>query len=198
LNNLGSVARLTGEHAEARRLYLENLAIRREIGHKWGIAYGMIQLARVEEQLASYAEAKQLFLQALAIARETGHRWGIPIALISLGNVLDALDEFEQAEDCFHQALRMAMQGSFRPLVLEALVGLVSLSVRTGEQERALTLLGFVLVQPTLRRETKHRLDRFVLPRLAGLAYQGMEAWARGQAMTLEAAVSLACGEGRT
>ncbi len=196
LNNLGSAARLTGEHAEARRLYLENLAIRREIGHRWGIAYGMIQLARVEEQLARYAEAKQLFLQALAIARETGHRWGIPIALISLGNVLDALGEHEQAQDCFHQAVGMAMQGSFRPLVLEALVGLVSLSIRAGDQERALTLLGFAQAQPTLRRETKHRLERFVLPRLAGSAYRETEAWARGRAMTVDEAVSLACGGG--
>jgi len=196
LNNLGSVARLTGEHAEARRLYLENLAIRREIGHRWGIAFGMIQLARVEEQLARYAEAKQLFLQALVIARETGHRWGILIALISLGNVLDALGEHEEAKDYFHQALRMAMQGSFHPLVLEALVGLVSLSVQAGDQERALTMLGFALAQPTLRRETKHRLERFVLPRIAGSAYRETEAWARGQAMTLEEAVSLACGDG--
>ena len=59
-----------------------------------------------------------------------------------------------------------------------------------GDQELALTLLGFAQAQPTLRRETKHRLKRFVLPRLAG------SAWARGQAMTVDEAVSLACGDG--
>ena len=110
---------------------------------------------------------------------------------------MEALGECSEARDCFHQAISMARQGGFRPLVLEALVGLISLLIKAGEQERALLLLGFALAQPTLRRETRHRLDRFVLPRLNGLAYQDTQAWASGQTLSLEEALALACGGSR-
>jgi hypothetical protein len=66
------VAFAQGEHAEAKRLHEESLALSREIGNKRGIAISLNHLSRVSCALGAYDAAWQSFNEALKAAMEIG------------------------------------------------------------------------------------------------------------------------------
>jgi predicted ATPase/DNA-binding XRE family transcriptional regulator len=62
LGRLAKVAQLGGDDAEARRLFARSLALRRELGHKLGVAQDLVGLAAVE--LASRSQVAATLLAA--------------------------------------------------------------------------------------------------------------------------------------
>jgi hypothetical protein len=72
-------------------LYEESLAIRWELGDRWGIAVSLNNLGGVAFDAGDYVAARAFFKQSLAIRLELGDRWGIAEALEGLSYVALAL-----------------------------------------------------------------------------------------------------------
>jgi len=58
LNNMGNLAFFRRDYATARANFIENLAIRREIGDKYGIASGLANLAAVSKREGNLESAR--------------------------------------------------------------------------------------------------------------------------------------------
>jgi tetratricopeptide (TPR) repeat protein len=213
---------MLGNPAETKRLYQECLAIRREIGHLWGIGISLNNLGYFAYLHGEYAEAKPLLHESLKIQQEIGDQYQIANCLFNLGAVGCALGEYAEARGYFYEALRFAMEIWALPLVMEVLTGAAGLldASQTGTQERAAEqpprpagvplggtgasqgglraaeLCAFVLAHPATDKPTRD----IAAARLAGLEGklppQALAAArARGQAAQLEVVVAELLGE---
>ena len=77
LNYQGDVAREQGDSAAARALYVEGLAIFRELGDRWSIAGTLADLGGLAREQCDYATAHSLYRESLTIFRELEHKRGI-------------------------------------------------------------------------------------------------------------------------
>lgn len=87
LNNLGRIARDEGNYAEARRLSEESLALRRELGDKWGITYALNNLGLVARDEGDYATARALYEESLALRWDLKFKQGIAESLDALAQL---------------------------------------------------------------------------------------------------------------
>jgi non-specific serine/threonine protein kinase len=93
LNGAGSLARPQGDYATARALHQEALAIRRELGDKFGIAGSLNNLGLIARYQGDHARARVFFEEAIEINRELGNRRGEAVNLNNLANALHAAGE---------------------------------------------------------------------------------------------------------
>ena len=84
LNAAGVLCSLQGDFPAARALHEESLAIRRELGDRFGIAASLGNLGNVAVNQGDHPAARALQEQSLAIYRELGDRFGIAATLNSL------------------------------------------------------------------------------------------------------------------
>ncbi len=87
------VALSEGETTRAESLAQEYLAICREIGNRWRIAWGLHTLGRVEAQRGEMTAARSWYQQSLALALELGDKFLTPHNLEGLAGVLLAQGE---------------------------------------------------------------------------------------------------------
>jgi tetratricopeptide (TPR) repeat protein len=91
------VALNQGDYPAARALYEESLAIRRELGDRFGIAGSLNDLGDVVCKQGDYPAAGALYEESLAINRELGDRSGIPYSLEGLAAVVASLRDWPRA-----------------------------------------------------------------------------------------------------
>ncbi len=95
---LGALVALSeGETARAESLAQESLAIHREIGNPWEVAWALHVLGRVEAQRNDLTAARSLYQQSLALALELGDKFLTPFNLKGLAGVLVAQGELAWA-----------------------------------------------------------------------------------------------------
>jgi tetratricopeptide (TPR) repeat protein len=97
LNGAGSLARPQGDYATARVLHQEALAIRRELGDRFGIAGSLNNLGLIARYQGDHARARVLFEEAIEINRALGNRRGEAVNLNNLASVLHAQGEAASA-----------------------------------------------------------------------------------------------------
>ena len=105
LNAAGTMAWGVADHAAARALYAESLAIRRHLGDRTGLAVTLNNLGLVAWHQGDLAEARALQEQSLAIMREMGDRQGMANALNNLGNVAQLLGDMISARTLQQECL---------------------------------------------------------------------------------------------
>jgi hypothetical protein len=78
--------------------------------------------------------------------------------------VTSHLDDAQTARDYFSEALQMALNIQALPGALDALVGLASLLIKTGdaEREQALEILALALSHPASSRDNQDRAARLL------------------------------------
>jgi predicted ATPase len=74
-----------GDMDRAESLAQESLALSRELGDTWGIAYSLLLLGRGAWFRGDFPAARPLLEEALALCREVGHKTGITYSLSDLG-----------------------------------------------------------------------------------------------------------------
>lgn len=174
-----------------RVLFLESLALCREVGDRWGEAAALGNLGTIARWQRNYAAAVQYYQESLPLFKETGNQSDIATMTGNLGHAAYAQGDYATARTCYFEALQTEMNIWAIPMALESLVGLAGVLVRTGKPEQALDLLGVAAHHPALMNETR---QEFVEPILADLRTQlapevvmvGLE---RGQALRLEEVV---------
>lgn len=196
LDALGSIARLQGEYRQAEQLHQESLTIAKETGEGRGIATGYGSLGWLAYMMEDYPKAEQLLRESLTHFQEIGYQLGIASTLCNLGYVACALssDKYQEAREQFHQALTNATKIGARPVALNVLVGLATLSVagepQDTEKVRAIELLVLALHHPASERETKDKANRLLDQLVSSLPPESAAAaLERGKTRKLDAAL---------
>jgi tetratricopeptide (TPR) repeat protein len=145
-----------------------------------------------------YAHATQRYEEALAIGRKMEGRFTVAAALFGLGRVARSRGDQASASSLYKEALTIWRGTSHRWGIAFSLEALAALAVAQGHMRRAAKLFGAAetlhnlirfLVAPVERDERAHNLASV---RAALGEADFTAAWAEGQAMTEEQAVTYA------
>jgi tetratricopeptide (TPR) repeat protein len=102
---LGWSAREQGDAATARKYLEAGIALFRELGEQWDIAFGLVTLGEVAVMQEDAAEATALLEEGLALARAQQNRPCMPWALNHLGHVAQIQGEYKRARRLHEESL---------------------------------------------------------------------------------------------
>jgi tetratricopeptide (TPR) repeat protein len=123
LNNVGEVARLSGDFERARRALDECLSIGRELDAKRLVADTLNGLGRVECDLGRFERARELVGEAVAMHRALANRGGLVETLESLAIIAAETGETARALAAAAAAerARRAISAPALPVVVDEL-----------------------------------------------------------------------------
>ncbi|HLZ28299.1 MAG TPA: LuxR C-terminal-related transcriptional regulator [Chloroflexota bacterium] len=195
--NLGLLAHNRHETEHALELFRRGEALYAAAGYGWGLASVLGSQARVAMEQGEQAEALRLFERSLATFRELGDQWGIGISLADLGRLRLDLGDTAQAMASFRESMQLFQAVGNVVGITEVLEGVAAVIV--GRQpRRAAELLG---AADALRRSTaavQPRVEQGLVAQTLGRVTARLsepvfaDAWARGQAMPMQAAIDFA------
>ena len=133
----GVLAMNQGDHAEARQMLTECLAIRRALGNNREIAATLSTLSTQYLHQDETATARDCEEEALDIFRELGDRIGEGIGLLNLGGIAVRQGDYGSAEELFDQSLAIARSIKHQELESECEHNLGDLALRAGNLEAA-------------------------------------------------------------
>ncbi len=107
LHQLGNIAYLQGNYAEARQLYQQNLETCERLGNQSGKATTLHQLGMIAQDQGNYAEARWLYQQSLEIDERLGDQSGKATALHQLGNIAYLQGDYAEARRLYQQSLEI-------------------------------------------------------------------------------------------
>jgi predicted ATPase/DNA-binding SARP family transcriptional activator/DNA-binding CsgD family transcriptional regulator len=198
LNNLGNVALHQGRYEEATPLYEESLALWREEGEKYGVEGPLGNLGNLALYRGDYERARLLYEESLELAREVGDKQGVALALGNLGAVAIHQQDYRRAMNLQAEGLALAQELGDMEGVAYGLEMMATAADAQGQVRRAARLWGTAEVLresigaplPANERPDYNRQVTAARSQLEEAAW--LEAWAKGQAMTLEEAISYA------
>jgi predicted ATPase len=194
-----SWAHLQGDNAAARRFAEQGLALHRQIGDKWGVYYSVNLLGDIERWDGNAARAIIFSQEELQLVREMGV-WAVNAlanrgwAELALGRVADGIRSFSAA-------VQEALDIAHPEQALGPLAGLAAGAGAAGTLERAVLLFGAFSalstalgreMEPVDQRDYEHYLGA-VRSRVTAEIWA--TAWAAGQALTLEQAITYALAD---
>jgi tetratricopeptide (TPR) repeat protein len=190
-----------GDHAAARALSEESLALHRATGDRAGVADALAVLAEAAHALGDHSAARALYEQAWQLTREVGHPKQLPWPPHNLGCLALDRGDYPAARTLLTEALALRRTHDDTMGTLYSLLAFASLAAAEGRPARALRLGGAatqlagvigVRLVPTYRTGFERRL---ATARQALSAEAAAAAWSAGQALSLEEAVAEALGE---
>jgi predicted ATPase/DNA-binding CsgD family transcriptional regulator len=195
LGTRAAIAARLGKLREAHQLASASVSVMLRIDQQWGAARSLLGLGDLARFRGHPGEAHSRYVEALAILREIGARPEIARCLAGLGRVAMDLGAIEQARRHLTRSIRLSHSTGARVGVARGLEAFAALAVHENRLELAVQLAAAA----TALRETAGlpprpgaRTESYLIParRLGEPAVARL--WARGLAMTSEAAVSLA------
>jgi tetratricopeptide (TPR) repeat protein len=108
LNGAAILALLQLDHAEARSLGMECLALARACGDTAGSTTALTTLGRLEAGESDFERARTLFEEALALYRELGDRRGTAVVLQNLGDVARSQGDSVRARRLYEHSLALS------------------------------------------------------------------------------------------
>lgn len=140
LLNLGNMAFVGGEPAQAGGFYEESLVLYRSLGNRWGVANCQMNLGLVHLSCGRPAEALPQFHEAMALSASIGDREGIALGHGNIADALHALGQPAEALAAQRLALAEALDVGLGSLVASMLARLAVLRADTGAWPAAVTL----------------------------------------------------------
>jgi tetratricopeptide (TPR) repeat protein len=140
LNELGLVHYSMGEHRRAVDMYVQALAVAREIGDREGEGNALGNLGNAYMALGETPRAIELYEHALALDRAIGDRRGEGADLGNLGLAYYSLGETRRAIELYAQRLGIAREIGDRRGEAIALGNLGNAYAALGETQRAIEL----------------------------------------------------------
>lgn len=190
-----AIAGLRGRLRVAADLANASVGVMRGIDHLWGVARAELGLGDLARARGDYADARQRYTEALACLREINARPEIARCLSGLGRVAIDLGATALAREYLAESLRLSRTIGTRIGVARGLESFAALAAGEGEPERAVLLTA----ASTALREAGGlpplpgaRAERY-LATARPLGDQAVaRLWARGLALSAEAAIALA------
>jgi tetratricopeptide (TPR) repeat protein len=198
---LGHVARERGNLEMARTNYQESLAIRRALGDPRGLAISLSSLGHLLVTRGELDAAEAHFEEALASAGRVGFQNGIALALQGRGRAALARGDLDTARARTLESLAIWRQFGDTEFIVNTLDTLAVVELAAGRGERATRLLAAVEAGRArfgIRRRPAVAMDHDTQrARAREVLGEGefAEAWAAGQAMSIEEAAASALDE---
>ena len=198
LGNLGLAAWNLADYEAAYTLNKESLEILRELGDKHGVARSLTGLGAVAFSQGKHVEAKAAYLEALDMFEEFGDKQSASMLRNNLGEIALAQGELAEAKTYFTDSIPPFYQIGNKAGVAACLDGLGLVAAAEHDPERAVRLYAAAealnasigeAVPPANRDEYSQSLAS-VREALGDAAFE--LAWAEGQTMSLEQAVTYA------
>jgi predicted ATPase/DNA-binding NarL/FixJ family response regulator len=190
-----AVAGLRGNVREAAELARASIGVMRSIDHGWGVARAQLGLGDLARLAGDLDGAKHMYADALGYLREIDARPEIARCLAGLGRVALDLGDVEGAREHLAGSLRLSRDIGTHIGMARGLESCAALAAREGAAERAVMLAAAAAglrATSGLPALPAGRADRYlaVVRRLD----EGAAAllWARGLALSPEAAIDLA------
>lgn len=196
LNNLGMVVISMGNHELALPLFEEALATGRRLGDKARVATLIGNLAVVLNQTGDLDRAEQLLEESLSIRRELGHKRGIALALGNLAELSRTRGNYSKPVELLSESLVLFNEVQDKMGVAKTLDGFAAIMLAQGRFDRATLLLSsadalLTGIGASLTLIDSSQFEDFVSASREGLGSPAFdEAWAKGQAITVEQVVS--------
>ncbi len=114
IHQLGVIAQVRGEYAQAEDHFREALALNEELGDRYGITAGLHRLGTIAQDRGDHDTAEQFYRHALSLAEELGDRGDLAAAYHQLGTIAQDRGDYATAEEQFHIALSIAEELSDR------------------------------------------------------------------------------------
>ena len=140
LSGAGTMAWLQGDYDRATALHGQSLALYRELGDAWNVAFALNNLGVQAFCQGEYAAAQPLFEQSLASARQVGDGILIVMPLNNLGCLAYNLGDYERAQAFYNETLALARASNDESRVANSLDNLGEVARCRGEYAKAKSL----------------------------------------------------------
>ena len=158
LHPLGIALAALEEYEDAEAQFRQLQAAFREFGHeseRLCFSLGEIAFGRKE-----YARAAQLYQEGLTAFSAIRDLYMITLCQLALGRVNAAQARGREARRHLRVALQTAMQLTWRPLLLDCLMGMAELFAEEGDLNHASHLTTLIIADSASRAMTKERAER--------------------------------------
>ncbi|HEY3228282.1 MAG TPA: tetratricopeptide repeat protein, partial [Roseiflexaceae bacterium] len=118
---------------EAHVLNEQALAILREIGATWDVAYVIRNMGEFAFALGQTLEAKRHYEEALALWRASGELQGTSVALLNLGRVAYTLGDYDEGRRLLQESLAIAQAAGSKLRTAECLEVLGEIAYAQGQ-----------------------------------------------------------------
>jgi non-specific serine/threonine protein kinase len=145
LRNAGLLASIQGDHAVARALQEEGVALRRQLGEPAGIYSALEGLGVIANQQGDHAAARAAFEEALSLARLIDNPEVVAGTIHNLGSVLHAQGDNTRARELLEQALSLYRSLADPHYISTALFSLVKVAQDLADYDLARNLAQEVL-----------------------------------------------------
>jgi predicted ATPase/DNA-binding SARP family transcriptional activator len=198
LMHLGNVAMGLGDYAQARIWLEQSSSLAQQFGDSWVIASVLNNLGELARCLQDYDRACGYYEESGTLFRETDDKPDVARSIHSLGYVAQYQGDYKRAEAQFRESLALFRKLGNNRGIAECIAGLAGLAIEQTQVKRAgrllsmaKTLLGTLGAAwwPADRIEYERNL---VAIRAASTEKAFAAAWAEGQAMALEQAITYA------
>ncbi len=190
-----AIAGLRGNMREAAELASASIEVMRSIDHRWGVARAQLGLGDLARLRGDLDDAQRMYTEALVYLREIDARPEIARCLAGLGRMALDLGDIEAARDYLAESLRLSRDIGTHIGMARGLESCAALAAREGDAERAVMLAAAsagLRATSGLPPLPGARADRYLaaVRRLD----EGTAAllWARGMALSPQAAIDLA------
>jgi predicted ATPase/DNA-binding XRE family transcriptional regulator len=199
LHSLGDVARdLEGDYEQAATLLNESVALFRELGERRGMAGALNCLGEVARCQEEYQQAKVFYEESLALERQLEDKERIALVTFNLGSVELYQGALDEADNRFKMSIALSQELGNKSIIALCLAGLAGISLERGNPKRAALLLAAAsFINETIGAKLD-KADRTEWDRILAAIYAELdqvsfaEAWAKGEKMTIEQAISYA------
>lgn len=201
LAHLGMVAENRGDLPTAASFLEQGIAHCQKAGDIGGAGRAMVSLGHVFRALGEYARARQMFEAALEQHRAINLTWAEAIALTSLGHLAGSQGDYRLALDRYRESLVLLRTFGTKGYIAWCFEGMATAAYAVGQPEQAAQLCA---VAERLRAEARsprppveqQHYDQTVAAAHTALGDRRFEqAWANGQVLSLEEALSCALAE---
>ncbi|MCC7366780.1 MAG: tetratricopeptide repeat protein, partial [Chloroflexi bacterium] len=201
LLRFGVIPHHLGDLDRAQAMLEESLAICRAVDHPRGEEMALHYLGDLFFDRGKHGEAATLYEQALVLARRHHNNHGIAYAVRGLGHLARARGEYPQARKLLGESLRLLLDLRDRRCIPLCLEGLACMAVGQDWATRAILLMGAAglihedtgALAPPSEWADYQRTVADARVALGGQRFA--ETWARGAALSLSEAVTLALDE---
>lgn len=138
LNNLGWLATIETDLAEAVRLHEESLSLRRSLGDARGVAFAQGNLAWPLIKFGEFTRANALIADSIDTLRALGDQQLLAFGLILLGELRIAEDRLEEASSALMEAMGHASDIGHKWDAIEAQTRLGAVQLELGDLDNAL------------------------------------------------------------
>jgi hypothetical protein len=194
---LGHLAFHRDDHEQAQVLLAESLATARAVGERHCVAFALRNLGEATSA-ASDAEAADYLNESLRLYGELGDIQGVAYVELLLGRLDYLHARYTSAREHFRVGLRLFNLETWQEMIAQCLDGLAMVAAGHGQPARALRLAATSASLSELTMQSAYPIDRVDVDRALAPARQALgeagaaAAWAKGQAMTPEQAVTYA------